>query len=35
MGLGAEMLMLDAIVLACCIPVFWAVSTIAFKKQEK
>lgn len=34
-GLGAEMLMLDAIVLACCIPVFWAVSTIALKKQEK
>jgi ribosome-dependent ATPase len=34
-GLGAEMLMLDAIVLACCIPVFWAISTIALKKQEK
>jgi ribosome-dependent ATPase len=34
-GLGPDLLMLDALVLACCIPVLWAVSTIALKKQEK
>ena len=34
-GLGPDLLMLDLIVLAGCIPVLWAVSTVALKKQEK
>jgi ribosome-dependent ATPase len=34
-GLGIDLLMPDAIFLACCIPVLWAVSTLALKKQEK
>ncbi|MHB0956115.1 MAG: ribosome-associated ATPase/putative transporter RbbA [Pirellulaceae bacterium] len=34
-GLSPDLLTQDAIVLACCIPVFWAVSTLALKKQEK
>jgi ribosome-dependent ATPase len=34
-GLGADLLMQDVIFLACCIPVLWAVSTLALRKQEK
>jgi len=34
-GLGADMLAGDAIALACCVPLLWAVSTIALKKQER
>jgi ribosome-dependent ATPase len=34
-GLGADLLMQDVIFLACCIPVLWAVSTFALRKQEK
>ena len=34
-GLGPDLLMQDLVVLACCIPVLWAVSTVALKKQEK
>jgi len=34
-GLGPDLLMLDATVLACCIPILWGVSTFALKKQEK
>jgi ribosome-dependent ATPase len=34
-GLATNLLMLDSIFLACCIPVLWAVSTLALKKQEK
>ncbi len=34
-GLGPDLLMQDVIVLACCIPILWAVSTLALRKQEK
>ncbi|MGJ0509309.1 MAG: ribosome-associated ATPase/putative transporter RbbA [Methylocystis sp.] len=34
-GLGADLLMQDVIFLACCIPVLWAVSAMALRKQEK
>jgi ribosome-dependent ATPase len=34
-GLGADLLMQDVIFLACCIPILWAVSTLALNKQEK
>jgi len=34
-GLGADLLMQDIVFLACCIPVLWAVSTRALRKQEK
>ena len=34
-GLGADLLLRDLIVLACCIPILWAVSAIALNKQEK
>jgi ribosome-dependent ATPase len=34
-GLGADLLMQDVIFLACCIPVLWALSTLALRKQEK
>jgi ribosome-dependent ATPase len=34
-GLGADLLMQDVIFLACCIPVLWAISTLALRKQEK
>ena len=34
-GLGADLLMQDVIFLACCIPLLWAVSTLALRKQEK
>ena len=33
-GLGADLLMQD-VVLACCIPVLWIVSVLALRKQEK
>jgi ribosome-dependent ATPase len=33
-GLGPDLLMQDVIFLACCIPVLWAVSTLALRKQE-
>jgi ribosome-dependent ATPase len=34
-GLGPNLLVRDLIILACCIPVLWAVSTLALNKQEK
>ncbi|MEK8122452.1 ribosome-associated ATPase/putative transporter RbbA [Methylocystis sp. IM4] len=34
-GLSADLLMQDIIFLACCIPVLWAVSALALRKQEK
>ncbi|WP_442753823.1 ribosome-associated ATPase/putative transporter RbbA [Methylocystis sp. JAN1] len=34
-GLGADLLLQDVIFLACCVPVLWAVSTLALRKQEK
>jgi ribosome-dependent ATPase len=34
-GLGPDLLMQDIIFLACCIPILWAVSTLALRKQEK
>ncbi|MBN1853280.1 MAG: ribosome-associated ATPase/putative transporter RbbA [Pirellulales bacterium] len=34
-GLGPNLLMQDLIALACCIPILWAVSTAALRKQEK
>ncbi len=34
-GLGLELLMQDVIFLACCIPILWAVSTLALRKQER
>ncbi len=34
-GLGADLLLQDIIFLACCIPIIWAVSTLALGKQEK
>jgi ribosome-dependent ATPase len=33
-GLGPDLLMQDVIFLACCIPILWAVSTLALRKQE-
>ena len=33
-GLGADLLMQDVIFLACCIPILWAVSALALRKQE-
>jgi ribosome-dependent ATPase len=34
-GLAPDLMVLDLIFLACCIPVLWAVSAVALKKQEK
>ena len=34
-GLGADLLMQDITFLAICIPILWAVSTLALRKQEK
>jgi ribosome-dependent ATPase len=34
-GLGARLLMGDLLFLACCIPIFWAVSLVGLRKQEK
>jgi ribosome-dependent ATPase len=34
-GLGPDLLMQDVIFLAICIPILWAVSTIALRKQER
>ncbi|HBK06302.1 MAG TPA: multidrug ABC transporter ATP-binding protein [Acetobacteraceae bacterium] len=34
-GLGLDLLLPDVIFLACCIPIIWAVSTMALGKQEK
>jgi ribosome-dependent ATPase len=34
-GLAPGLMMQDITFLACCIPIFWAVSTIGLKKQEK
>jgi ribosome-dependent ATPase len=34
-GLGPDLLMQDVIFLAVCIPILWAVSTLALRKQEK
>jgi len=34
-GLGFDLLAQDLVVLACIIPVLWAVSALALKKQEK
>jgi ribosome-dependent ATPase len=34
-GLGPDLLVSDAMLLACCIPILWAVGTIALRKQEK
>ena len=34
-GLDASLMLQDIRFLACCIPIFWAVSTIGLKKQEK
>jgi ribosome-dependent ATPase len=34
-GLGPDLLMQDVIFLACWIPILWAVSTLALRKQEK
>ena len=33
-GLGPDLLMQD-VIFACCIPILWAVSTLALRKQEK
>ena len=34
-GLGFDLLAQDLIVLACSIPILWAISMLALKKQEK
>lgn len=34
-GLEPNLMMQDIVFLACCIPVFWAVSMVGLKKQEK
>jgi ribosome-dependent ATPase len=34
-GLGIGLMLKDVIFLACCIPVFWAVSMAGLRKQEK
>jgi ribosome-dependent ATPase len=34
-GLGPRLMMPDVIFLAACIPIFWAVSVLGLKKQEK
>lgn len=34
-GLSAGLMMQDMIFLACCIPIFWAVSMLGLRKQEK
>jgi ribosome-dependent ATPase len=34
-GLGPDLLMQDVIFLACCIPILWAVSIMALRKQER
>ncbi|MCY1078557.1 ribosome-associated ATPase/putative transporter RbbA [Archangium lansingense] len=34
-GLGASLLMRDIAFLACCIPIFWAISVAGLRKQEK
>jgi ribosome-dependent ATPase len=34
-GLSARLLMGDLLFLACCIPIFWAVSLVGLRKQEK
>lgn len=34
-GLGPDLMMQDIIFLACCIPIFWAVSFVGLRKQEK
>ncbi len=34
-GLGPDLLMQDVMVLAICIPILWAASTLALRKQEK
>jgi len=34
-GLGPDLLMPDVVFLACCIPILWAVSTLALRKQEE
>ena len=34
-GLSAGLMMQDVVFLACCIPIFWAVSMLGLKKQEK
>ncbi|OQA03093.1 MAG: hypothetical protein BWY69_00660 [Planctomycetes bacterium ADurb.Bin401] len=34
-GLGPELMVTDVIVLACSIPVFWFLSMLGLRKQEK
>jgi ribosome-dependent ATPase len=34
-GLGPDLLMQDVIFLACCIPILWAISIVALRKQER
>jgi len=34
-GLGPGLMVADLVFLACCIPVFWAVSVLGLRKQEK
>ena len=34
-GLGMNLLMIDVVFLACCVPVFLGVSVLGLKKQEK
>ncbi|MEI7751175.1 MAG: ABC transporter ATP-binding protein/permease, partial [Candidatus Omnitrophota bacterium] len=34
-GLRPGLMMQDVIFLACCIPIFWAISMLGLKKQEK
>ncbi|MGC4113265.1 MAG: ribosome-associated ATPase/putative transporter RbbA [Myxococcales bacterium] len=34
-GLGARLMLPDIAFLACCIPVFWAVSVLGLRKQER
>jgi ribosome-dependent ATPase len=34
-GLGASLLITDLAFLACCIPIFWAISVAGLRKQEK
>jgi ribosome-dependent ATPase len=34
-GLGPGLMMKDVLFLACCIPIFWGVSMLGLKKQEK
>ncbi len=34
-GLGPRLMMPDVVFLACCIPIFWAVSVLGLRKQEK